>query len=220
MNNQAQTVFPSVKGVLPIGPCAPVESRSDRELIGQLQARGLGWKLAVNELLGRHRGWLVEHCTRRLGNRQDAQDVAQLVLIRAWQAIDRFEGRAAFRTWLYTIAENQCRTFMKQRMRYLQTEHIERLIELGPGDSQRVVTDDYAVSEAVCITLDQLGDTAREVLVLRFFQDCSLEEIAAALSISLSAAKMRLYRALDQFKAGYFEVAGCHPDDARPAVRV
>ena len=59
----------------------------------------------------------------------------------------------------------------------------------------------------MAIALDQLGDNAREVLQLRFFHDYSLEEIAATLSISLSAAKMRLYRALEQFRTGYLELA-------------
>ena len=207
MDNQAQTKQQSFHKVLSGTRRYSVIARTDRELVLLLQARGLGWKLAFNELLGRHRDWLVNHCSMRLGNRQDAQDVAQLVLVRAWQAIDRFEGRAAFRTWLYTIAENQCRTFMRQRMRYLQTEHIERLIELSLEHDDSTVAGSYALSQAVAIALDQLGDNAREVLQLRFFHDYSLEEIAATLSISLSAAKMRLYRALEQFRTGYLELA-------------
>lgn len=207
MDNQAQTKPQSFHKVLSGTRRYSVIARTDRELVLLLQARGLGWKLAFNELLGRHRDWLVNHCSMRLGNRQDAQDVAQLVLVRAWQAIDRFEGRAAFRTWLYTIAENQCRTFMRQRMRYLQTEHIERLIELSLEHDDSTVAGSYALSQAVAIALDQLGDNAREVLLLRFFHDYSLEEIAATLSISLSAAKMRLYRALEQFRTGYLELA-------------
>ncbi|MGB5260708.1 MAG: RNA polymerase sigma factor [Gammaproteobacteria bacterium] len=187
---------------------------SDAELIALLQARGLGWKLAFNELLGRHRAWLVKHCGIWLGNGQDAQDVVQLVLIRAWKAIDHFEGRSLFRTWLYTIAENQCRTYMKQRMRYLQTEHIERLIELSLDNSDCGNETDYALKQTVATVMDQLGGNAREVLILRFFRDLSLEEIASALSISLSAAKMRLYRGLEQFKAGYLEVTGQYPVNA------
>ena len=105
-------------------------ARSDAELIVMVRERGLGWKLAFNVLLGRHRDWLLRHCVFRLGNRHDAQDVTQQVMLRAWQAIGRFEGRSAFRTWLYTIAENQCRSVAVKRMRYVQTEHIERLIDL------------------------------------------------------------------------------------------
>jgi len=181
---------------------------SDVELIVMVRERGLGWKLAFNVLLGRHRDWLLRHCVFRLGNRHDAQDVSQQVMLRAWQAIDRFEGRSAFRTWLYTIAENQCRSFVVKRMRYVQTEHIERLIDLYLEGTEIPDEERYARNEAVATALQSVSDKAREVLLLRFYQECSLEEIAATLAISLSAAKMRLYRSLEQFRVAYLQVVG------------
>jgi len=183
-------------------------ARSDTELIVMVRERGLGWKLAFNVLLGRHRDWLLGHCVYRLSNRHDAQDVTQQVILRAWQAIDRFEGRSAFRTWLHTIAENQCRSFAVKRMRYVQTEHIESLIDLYLEGARGSDAERYARNQAVAAALQNVSDKAREVLVLRFFQECSLEDIAATLMISLSAAKMRLYRSLDQFKAEYLQVVG------------
>lgn len=183
----------------------------DAALVELVQARGIGWKLAFNELLMRHRVALVGHCAYRLGNRQDAQDVVQQTLLRAWLAIDRFEGRSAFRTWLYSIAENQCRTFAVKRMRYVQSDHIEQLAELFLENDGVGIADNCARKQAVAIVLDELGDKAREVLLLRFFQDCSLEDIADRLDISLSAAKMRLYRALEQFRADYLRVVDCRP---------
>jgi len=183
-------------------------ARSDAELIVMVRERGLGWKLAFNVLLGRHRDWLLRHCVFRLGNRHDAQDVSQQVMLRAWQAIDRFEGRSAFRTWLYTIAENQCKSFAVKRVRYIQTEHIERLIDLYLEDTRIPDEERYALNQAVATALQNISDKAREVLLLRFYQECSLEEIAATLAISLSAAKMRLYRSLEQFRVAYLMVAG------------
>jgi len=183
-------------------------ARSDTELIVMVRERGLGWKLAFNILLGRHRDWLLRHCVFRLGNRHDAQDVTQQVMLRAWQAIGRFEGRSAFRTWLYTIAENQCRSFAVKRLRYIQTEHIERLINLYLEGTRSSDAECYARNQAVAAALQNVSDKAREVLLLRFYRECSLEEIAATLAISLSAAKMRLYRSLDQFKAEYLQVVG------------
>jgi RNA polymerase sigma-70 factor (ECF subfamily) len=186
----------------------PLAAHSDAELIIMVRKRGLGWKLAFNVLLGRHRDWLLKHCAFRLGNQHDAQDVSQQVMLRAWRAIDRFEGRSVFRTWLYTIAENQCRSFAVKRMRYVQTEHIESLIELYLEDTSACVVERYVRKQAVATALENINDKAREVLLLRFFQECSLEEIAAALTINLSAAKMRLYRSLEQFRTEFLQVAG------------
>ncbi len=145
-------------------------AHSDAELIGRVREHGLGWKLAFNVLLGRHREWLLKHCAFRLGNQHDAQDVAQQVILRAWRAIDRFEGRSAFRTWLYTIAENQCRSFAVKRMRYVQTEHIESLIDLYLEGASASVAERYARNQAVAVALENVNDKAREVLLLRFFQ--------------------------------------------------
>ena len=191
-------------------PCKPLSAHCDAELIVLVRERGLGWKLAFNVLLGRHRDWLVSHCAFRLGNRHDAQDVTQQVMLRAWHAIDRFEGRSAFRTWLYSIAENQCRSFIGKRMRYVQTEHIEHLVDLYLEGTSISDVERYAHKQAVATALQNVSDKAREVLELRFFQDCSLEEIATTLAISLSAAKMRLYRSLDQLRIAYLQVVEIH----------
>ena len=181
---------------------------SDAELVLMVRNRGLGWKIAFSTLLGRHREWLVKHCIFRLSNWHDAQDVVQQVMLRAWQAIDRFEGRSAFRTWLYAIAENQCRSFSATRLRYVQTEHIERLIDLHLQEGSTSDVECYARSQAVAAAMEGVNVKAREVLLLRFFQDYSLEMIANTLTISLSATKMRLYRALAQFEAEYLRVVG------------
>ena len=188
-----------------------LDKLDDEQLVKLVQKRGLGWKLVFNALLGRHRRWVVGHCVLRLGNYQDAQDVTQRVLLRAYHSLGRFEGRSAFRTWLHAITENQCRTYLVQRARYVQTDHIESLIELFNAGAASE-SDTLVERNAVSMALEQVSPQAQEVLRLRFFEDYTLEEIAAALAISLSAAKMRLYRALDQFKARYLlvaEHAGC-----------
>jgi RNA polymerase sigma-70 factor (ECF subfamily) len=174
----------------------------DEPLVRLIQQQGPGWKLAADVLLGRHRQAVVAHCVSRLHHQQDAQDVTQRILLRALVALGRFEGRSAFRTWLYTITENECRTFLVQRARYVQTEHIERLVELFETGAM-TESETLAEQDAVAVALGHVSSEARQVLHLRFFEDRSLEEIAAVLAISLSAAKMRLYRALDQFSLHY-----------------
>lgn len=194
--------FQSAEGVSTATP----KLCGDAELVVLVCRRGLGWKIALGKLLLRHRPWIFNFCLQRLGNHHDAQDATQEVVIRVCNAIVRFEGRSAFRTWLYRICENQCRTFATRRARYIQVEHIEALIDLDRGDVTVTEADAIADKEAVQVVLDSVSSQARDVLQLRYFEDRSLEEIAASLNISLSAAKMRLYRALDQFNARYLEL--------------
>ena len=87
----------------------------------------------LGERLEGHRAALTGHCSRMLGSRVEAEDAVQETLIRAWCGHDRFEGRAALRSWLYRIATNVCLDHLAGRKRRAHP------IDFGPGGSAEAV---------------------------------------------------------------------------------
>ena len=187
--------------------CSDAKSRfeqaDDSELVGYVQRRRTGWELVLSLLLKRHQDGVVRRCLVHLRNRQDAEDATQETLLRAARAIRAFNGSASFRTWLYAIADNQCRTLAVRRSRRVMTDHLRALIEMYEMPRGPESEDSAAMAERVRQTLYSLTPQARDVVVLRFYGELSLEDIAKTLGLSLSAAKMRLYRALEQFARCY-----------------
>ncbi len=176
---------------------------SDGELIDAVRAQQSGSLRAISILLKRYENELFKRCKYRLGNTQDAEDALQETLFRAYRAILRFEGKSSFRTWMYTIADNQCNTLASRRKRYLLSEHVGALIEIHERSTR--YHEEFEDTAQVNLTLDNMSAKTKQILKMRYYMELSLEEISHNLGIGISAAKMRLYRAQGAFKQHYHE---------------
>ena len=171
----------------------------ESQLLEAVVARKPGWQRAYADLVEGCRPYLYQRCLRYMRNPDDAEDVLQEVFLNAYRYADRYQGRAALKTWLTTIADNQCFTHLRRRQRYVQIEHLAAVIEIHEGGQMpsEVVRDDQW-RQLVAEVMAQLSPRSREILSLRYWLDLSLEEIAQTLGIGLSATKMRLHRAQHQ----------------------
>lgn len=179
---------------------------SDEDLVSWACGNQADRHQALNTLLARHRNWIHRRCQFRLGNVDEAEDACQEIAIRVCRHLHQFEARAQFKAWLNTIINNHCNTVAVRSSRCIASEHISDLIEIYQQQHEGI--DPYAVlieQNLVQRVLAHLPQNAREVLRLRFFDEHSLEDIANILRVTLSAAKARLYRAIEQFKQAY-----CH----------
>jgi len=183
-----------------------LDDLTDGELVLRIRSHGDGWLAAFDELIRRHKTWVFQRCLFHLRNYHDAEDATQEIMVRVLHGLDRFEGRSGLRTWLYTIIENRCRSFAWKRSRHMLTAHTAALIQLYEEIQMQSEIPEPELSGQVLDALGMVSDATREVLELRFFRDYSLQEIATHLDIGLSAAKMRLYRALKNFREKYSEV--------------
>jgi len=151
---------------------------------------------AFEALVRRHQSNLFRFCRRMLRDPDRAEDATQDTLIRAYHALSHFEGRADFKTWLFTIARNVCLTRIKRaavesqlRESHVRDQELARRVE--PSSACAPDMDELLASMTV---------EDREILSLRFIAGLSLQEIADSHALTLTAAKMRLYRAIGQLR--------------------
>jgi RNA polymerase sigma-70 factor, ECF subfamily len=172
-------------------------NRDQRALLTAAQA---GDELAFRRLVEPYRHALEVHCYRMLGSAHDAEDLAQETLLRAWRALERFEPRAQFQTWLYRIATNACLNELERRPR--RPEPVEPFPDT-PRDEASAATYDpaarYAIREGMELALlraiQELPARQRAVLIFRDVLGWTASEVAELLESTVASVNSALQRA-------------------------
>jgi RNA polymerase sigma-70 factor (ECF subfamily) len=157
---------------------------------------------SFNQLIKRWERPIFALAYRTIGREDDARDVCQETFLRAFRGLGGFKGQAKFSSWLYRIALNLCRDWMRRERRapVVATPDGVDLVELaGEGEGVERLDDKVVrldLSRAVARAMRQLPEDQRTAVLLKEYHGLTFQEIADMLGCPLSTVKTRLYQGL------------------------
>ena len=154
---------------------------------------------AVQELVVSHGDRLFRSACLLCGDQAEAQDLVQETLLQAVRSGPRFRGCSSVYTWLHGILLNLTRHYHRDRKRMIYDEELARQ-EPAPPEENPSRLDVQMSTSALADALDSLSSPHREVLILRFYEDMKIHEIAAHLGISNGTVKSRLHYAIAEMQ--------------------
>ena len=183
----------------PVPPVPSAAMERDADLLVALRA---GDRRAVLEgLMERYRQKVMHLAVSIVRDAALAEDMSQSIFVKVWQALPKFDGRAALSTWLYTIARNTCLTAVQKERRLVPLEDFAEAADddgdpmlfgreaAGPETSGQAAAE-YDVAKL----LERLPEPYRRVVVLFYLEDRSCEEVGELLSMPTGTVKALLHR--------------------------
>ena len=177
---------------------------------------------SFNQLIRRWERPIYALAYRTLGREEDARDVCQDTFLRAFRALHGFKGQAKFSSWLYRIALNLCRDWMRRQRRSptVQMPEDADIAELvasqGPTESIETLVGRRELGRAVALAMAELPEEQRTAIVLKEYHGLTFQEIAELQGCPLSTVKTRLYQGLSvirrQLEEGGMSVADIRGD--------
>jgi len=167
-----------------------VATERDRDIV-ELLRKGSRDR-AFEQLLRRYEGKVYRLCCALLRDRVQAEDAAQESLVRVWKALDRYDDRASLSSWIYAITRNRCLTALEKR------RPMDSLDELGgQAEFGLPATDEPCDGRAEQLLglVDLLPERLRRVLVLYYYEERSVGEVALMLGCPEGTVKTALFRA-------------------------
>ena len=171
----------------------------DQKIEAEIVARVLkGDRQAYALLIEEYKSPVYNLAYRMTGNSADADDLTQETFIRAYKYLWRYDSQRKFFTWLYTISFNLIRNHIKKDKTNLkQIDEIDTLSlqQNSPSPEARLIED-----QEISSCLLQIPYELRSLLIMKYNQELSFEEIAEVTGKSVSAVKMSIYRGLEFLK--------------------
>jgi len=170
-----------------------------------------GERDAYRILVERHSQNVFRLAYRMTGNRHDAEEIVQEAFLRAYQKLGQFAARANFGTWVYRIAANYAIDRLRQKKKEearkvepnVHEEEMEndpvRKIQDGAPTPERL-TQSLELRKHMQIALAALTESERTAFVMRHWEGCGIEEIAAVLKSNSGAAKNTVFRAVQKLR--------------------
>lgn len=144
----------------------------------------------LEALMNRYGSAILRFCTLQLRDARLAEDAAQDVFVKAWKAMDRFQGRSSEKTWLYRIAINTCRDYQRTGwFRWMDRSVTPEDMPQAGWEEPRF--DHLPITQAV----QALPPKWRTAVYLRYCEGMKLSEVAALQQVSEATVKRRLSRA-------------------------
>jgi RNA polymerase sigma-70 factor, ECF subfamily len=214
-----------------------MESHAHGETTAVVTAVRSGDEVAFTEIAERYRRQLHVHCYRMLGSFDDAEDLVQETMLRAWRARERFEGRSTFRHWLYRIATNACLNALERSPRRITAPDVvapttdprtqpkwdaelpwiqpypDELLAPAEMEPEETTISKETISLVYLAAIQHLPPRQRAVLILRDALDWSAQEAADLLEMSLPSVNSALHRARSTMRDRLPQQAGRATDD-------
>lgn len=179
----------------------------DEELLRAARNAPEGDLRAFEQLVQQHQKSILANCRYLTRDGDIAEDLAQEVFVKAFFGLRGFEGRSSFRHWLQTIKVHHCLNHLKKRegkaTLAMDEEAVERYEQLHVAPVAAEELEAVERRKRIDGILNAMPSTLRIPLIMRDMDELSYEEIAASLDIGLSAVKMRIKRAREQFRRRY-----------------
>jgi RNA polymerase sigma-70 factor (ECF subfamily) len=157
---------------------------------------------SFNQLIKRWERPIYALAYRVIGREDEARDVCQETFLRAYRAINGFKGQAKFSSWLYRIALNLCRDWIRRQRRTPTVQVPEDVdiadlaAERGPSESIETLVARREMGRAVAAAMARLPEEQRTAIILKEYHGLTFQEIADMQGCPLSTVKTRLYQGL------------------------
>lgn len=173
---------------------------NDNEIISSVLQ---GDKNAYAELVTRYQNYVFTLTLRLIKSREDAEEVAQDVFVKAYRSLKDFRGESKFSTWLYTIVNTTSITFLRKKKLAIQSLDDERTFEVADSKDSGFRADQVEKKSRIAMVtnaISLLNPDDAEVITLFYKAEQSLEEISKILGMETNTVKVRLHRARTRLK--------------------
>jgi RNA polymerase sigma factor (sigma-70 family) len=171
---------------------------SDHDLVIEIKA---GSHSAMEVLVKRYYQQIYSFIYRKTGNKEIAYDLTQEVFMKMLKRIDTFQEKAQFKTWLYTVAVNHCTDYFRSKS-YQVTKMTEELDEQHSQDLAEVsyIFEKKEMRRKIKAAIDSLPDYQSDTILLKYYHDLKIKEIALIMKTSESTVKSRLRQGMEKLK--------------------